>query len=510
MSNDQPTIPDGIESINETNQTQQQSVPAGSTQQINETQQHPMSTENIQQSNESQQSSVQTEKINKLHSIEHKLLRQLIGLKQCLDTTSTRPIIDARLSDLSAMLPEFYDLHFEIQQTDPHAVKDDELQTFEKEYYEVIGRAREFLDNHPRSHPSSNALINDASPPKSHSVAHLTPPKLPTFSGAYEQWPTFHQFFTSLVHSNDSLSTILKYHYLRLSLTGKAAALIQNLDFTEGNYHIALQTLQDEFENKKVMVNIHCTTLLDFRQCPTGNKQAERLTSNILEDMFHKMNLAIQSLSSLGIDTSTWNPMLIPIITSKFDAITLAEWERNTPAKEIPTLDQAFDFLKKQIKILQSLESRRSSWKQRNLSDSSPKASYTEKRKATQSTYGFVQIEKKAKLQSSRPPKQIVCPYCTGAHQLSACAQFKRLSLPDKTTIVKSQSLCFQCLKFHRNKCNNVRCSICSGTHHFLLHNDRRTNLTSQSTVPPPKMTNYPESTRHSQSSSNNPSQNNL
>lgn len=44
---------------------------------------------------------------------------------------------------------------------------------------------------------------------------------IPTFSGKYEEWQTFYDLFTSLIHKNTKLSPVHKLHYLKCNLTGE-------------------------------------------------------------------------------------------------------------------------------------------------------------------------------------------------------------------------------------------------------------------------------------------------
>ena len=62
------------------------------------------------------------------------------------------------------------------------------------------------------------------------------------------------------------------------------------------------------------------------------------------------------------------------------------------------------------------------------------------------------------------------CYHCNGKHKLKFCYIFKRLSLPDKFNVVKSEGICVQCLNKHQEECKASACSSCSGKHHTLLH----------------------------------------
>lgn len=63
--------------------------------------------------------------------------------------------------------------------------------------------------------------------------------KLPTFDGNYSNWLEFHYTFNSLIHNNEGLNNINKFQYLKLSLTGQAASLIESLEISSNNYDVA-------------------------------------------------------------------------------------------------------------------------------------------------------------------------------------------------------------------------------------------------------------------------------
>ena len=66
------------------------------------------------------------------------------------------------------------------------------------------------------------------------------------------------------------------------------------------------------------------------------------------------------------------------------------------------------------------------------------------------------------------------CVMCkTDKHPLYACHKFKGLNHADKVAIVKTNSLCFNCLKSgHSSRsCKSLyHCKVCNKSHHSLLH----------------------------------------
>lgn len=78
-------------------------------------------------------------------------------------------------------------------------------------------------------------------------VANLKLPtiNLPVFSGAYDEWTTFHDTFTQLIDIFASLTNIQKFYYLKSCLENDASHLIQTIEISDNNYSVAVyQTLK--------------------------------------------------------------------------------------------------------------------------------------------------------------------------------------------------------------------------------------------------------------------------
>ncbi|XP_039312428.1 uncharacterized protein LOC120359350 [Solenopsis invicta] len=73
----------------------------------------------------------------------------------------------------------------------------------------------------------------------SRSYVKLLKLNLPTFSGKYDKWYPFFNTFQAVIHSNSSLNTIQTLQYLKTSLTGEAANVIESLEFSDANYDVA-------------------------------------------------------------------------------------------------------------------------------------------------------------------------------------------------------------------------------------------------------------------------------
>lgn len=112
-------------------------------------------------------------------------------------------------------------------------------------------------------------------------VTVSTPPQvqlpriqIPIFKGDYEDWPTFQDLFTTLVHECASLSRVQKLHYLKTSVAGEAEALLKNIKVLESNYEQAWTMLKDRYGNKRLIVR--CLLKRLFTQKSLSSQSATR------------------------------------------------------------------------------------------------------------------------------------------------------------------------------------------------------------------------------------------
>lgn len=53
--------------------------------------------------------------------------------------------------------------------------------------------------------------------------------EVPVFNGRFEDWAAFKEIFESLIHDNNTLTNVQKFHYLKTSLSADAIKIINNL-----------------------------------------------------------------------------------------------------------------------------------------------------------------------------------------------------------------------------------------------------------------------------------------
>jgi len=109
---------------------------------------------------------------------------------------------------------------------------------FETAYFALITKCELILDQFsiPRTQITDNLQGTPISNNSRDSRIRLPKIDLPHFSRVYEDWYTYQDTFEKLIHNNNSLTDIEKFHYLRSSLKERAAEVIKSLEITTDNY----------------------------------------------------------------------------------------------------------------------------------------------------------------------------------------------------------------------------------------------------------------------------------
>ena len=348
--------------------------------------------------------------------------------------------LKVRLSAVTPLLSQYLKIVHEISMISNRDIMDD-INNFESTYFDALSVANRRL-----SDGSSSTNVNEHSCNLVQRTSSLKKPSLPTFDGSFEQWMSFKQMFECIVHADKSLTSVQKLFYLKSALKGNAAALLENLELTNENYAAALEILNENFDIRRVIVDRHIRFLVNLPDVST-----EESTRNLII----QVQQACHALNALKIETKTWDPILVVLITSKFDKVTLSEWEKVAPKKDCPTLSQVFEFLDRRCQVLRALTA---------------PAPFHEQRSASSSFFEKGQY-------SGKISTSLRCVICNQTHKIYQCPVF--LSMPVKARIIKSKNLglCQNCLAKHVGKCSSVRtCLTCSKQHNSLLHLPQSSN----------------------------------
>ncbi|XP_070171514.1 uncharacterized protein [Polyergus mexicanus] len=125
---------------------------------------------------------------------------------------------------------------------------EEEFFTAEDVYHEAADYLADVIDKFSRCDPNAASSVSDISSRKLSGAVSLQLPRipLPKFSGNFAEWENFRGIFESLVASKESLSNTQKLHYLKASVTGEAAILINHVKIADTNYDGAWKLLIED------------------------------------------------------------------------------------------------------------------------------------------------------------------------------------------------------------------------------------------------------------------------
>ncbi|CAH2101263.1 unnamed protein product [Euphydryas editha] len=191
-------------------------------------------------------------------------------------------------------------------------------------------------------------------PAKEVSRVKLPEIKIPFFSGKYSEWQKFRDLFVGLLHINKSLDEAQCFFYFKGHLNVEAKQLLQNIKITPDNYKIAWSKLDKMYNNKKFLANGILKRLLNKKALSHESAtEIKRLVSTTTE--------CLESIRNLGVDTSSWDLIVIHIIGAKLDKETRKGWELKVAADssgELPTCEQFSEFLNSRFRGFENIDQR--------------------------------------------------------------------------------------------------------------------------------------------------------
>ncbi|XP_048007553.1 uncharacterized protein LOC125242701 [Leguminivora glycinivorella] len=329
---------------------------------------------------------------------------------------------------------------------------------FESRYFKLLSHAQDILAKHTKNQESdfNSAASEQSSRKGNNKLVRLPTIQLPKYNGSYENWLGFRDTFTSLIHSNDNIDDINKFHYLRTSLEASAAVVIQSVEFSSDNYALAWQLLCDRFNNKRQLLQNHVSALFNI-------EPITRESSSHIKRVIDQVNKNLRSLETLGEPVKEWSTLLIHIISQKLDSKSFREWEEfkgGLDKNKTVTFEEFRTFLQNRADLLETLEL------------SSNQSLHNTKGVTKIKTMIAVQEKVGNNINKTQPPAIKPCPSCKGDHCLSNCAQFLALSNTARLQLLPTYKVCFNCFRggHYANHCKKPGCKICKRKHHTLIH----------------------------------------
>ncbi|UYV77734.1 hypothetical protein LAZ67_15002083 [Cordylochernes scorpioides] len=286
---------------------------------------------------------------------------------------------------------------------------------------------------------ASSSKIDDLNQPTTSKI-ELPKFNLPSFSGDVNEWLSFKQLFSLSIDSNTALTDSQKLQYLQSAVTGDAERLIRGFPVIDENFAHAWATLVSRYDNKKELAFSQCTKLFTL-------KPLKLINSKAIFELLDICNEAMRNLKSLGLERNTLvDIFLIHFLQRKIGDDLKRQWELTLIDDGFPSYENFIMFLEKQAKSLQSI-----------------KGYAKEDRSVVKQTHVYNSISK----------GDDKCLLCKNSHPIFKCDKFHKSSLLERWNIVKTNNLCFNCLRSnHRvTSCKiTMHCKSCNKKHHTLLH----------------------------------------
>ena len=295
------------------------------------------------------------------------------------------------------------------------------------------------------SRPSTSTLSDAMT-----NSANIKLPKLylPFFSGYYMEWTSFFDLFKGAVIDNSSLQGSQKLQYLKTSVKGDAAKLLASIPVTDHNFDIAMNTLINRYENKRIIIRTHLHSIVSYRSLTTDNARDLRKLIEAMDE--HQL-----ALQNLGESVNSQDIFFVYLISEKLPTETRKQWELSSKGREPQRNAELGFFLEERAQALEA---------------TAPNGVG-----ATKTQMNGNQRHLHTHLATSEQQ----CECFEETHKIFKCRKFKKLSVREE--LIKVRKLCFNCLRpGHRSEdCDGSKCKQCGRKHHTLLH---RENIHNRST----------------------------
>jgi hypothetical protein len=337
--------------------------------------------------------------------------------------------IQRNLKELEVEFTSFKKNQCELDDSDEGTTQQDRID-LQQTFYVVTGRATTIISNATKqSEPTTQTPTSNLSNIPAPESADLPKLQLPTFSGAYEDWPGFADQFRCTVHDNPRIDDCKRLTYLRSCLTHDAALTISALKNVAANYSVAWGILEKRYNRPAKIVERHLQEIFNIGSF-------SRTAIRDLQSYTTKLESHYQALESLG--QLTVDAVLLYLCTSKLDREIDLVWKDRVKSTPFPTFKEFLEFLNERCLVIEFPGT-------------------------TRQTRGHAFITS----QSSSH-----CPICRNPHTIWTCNEFRKRTIDERRAAAEKISACNNCLRtgHSSSQCTAGSCRICGQRHHTLLH----------------------------------------
>lgn len=151
--------------------------------------------------------------------------------------------------------------------------------------------------------------------------------------------------FTSMIINNKGLNDVQRMQYLKTSVKGNAAKLINKLEISNDNFHVAWKLLGSRYENKRARASLCLYSLINLPNIKRPNTdQVQQLLDTSREYMTSIKELEVEHV-------------ILHILSRKLSPECKDRYESSLKnPKELQSLEESFAFLEQRAQVLQSLQ----------------------------------------------------------------------------------------------------------------------------------------------------------
>lgn len=392
--------------------------------------------------------------------------------------------LNTRIELLNNYFRDFCNNHFalcsEVQdslRSEYNYFEDDIYSSIESSFSVALGQIKEELATitastmPPQVQASQSSHLN-LHPPQQPYQRSFLQMQIPKFSGSILEWPSFKDHFVSVVVNDIRLTPVERLYHLKGHISGEAEELLRDVTITAANFESAWATLENHYENKRVLVNTHLNRFMSIQSI---NKES----SSELKTLYFTATQSIRALKNINRPTEHWDDWLVFVTVSKLDPTSRKDWENSiSSTTELPTFQDLEKFLLARIRTLEAVNCLKTNSKMSQPMDS-------RSNRITVKAHHSGESNTNVDTPRGNTNNRNKCPACNGRHQLSVCFVFKKKSVTQRREIVQKEKCCFNCLnKNHSsNECTSTyNCRFCNQHHHSLLHIDNNSAFVPTST----------------------------
>ncbi|XP_062556667.1 uncharacterized protein LOC134221489 [Armigeres subalbatus] len=351
------------------------------------------------------------------------MFEDILKFSQSMDDQTTAIQVSIRVDKLEELWETISEAIIEVESHDDYSEEEEEEECskirakFVQRYFLVktslLEKAKELED---ATLNQSRALDASQSQP---TLEHVRLPQiqLQTFSGNIDEWLSFRDLYTSLIHWKADLPDVEKFHYLKGCLTGEARALIDPLSITKANYQVAWDTLTKRYNDSKLLRRRQVQALTKL---PVLAKESASELQSLLEG-FERI---VQNLDQLIQPQDYKDLLLLDILGSRLDPVTRRAWEEYSASKEQDSIKDLTEFLQKRVRVLGLLPSKPADLKGESAGMSNKKFVVPRTSYSAVQTSGYR------------------CVACSEPHPLYQCPTFQGLSVSGREKLLRNHSLC--------------------------------------------------------------------